>query len=143
MLAVFPPKCKEMFSFLYEFVLNRIEDKFKGFSGFPVKWGDDDQKQTTMRMKIVNDVQDVKGLPEIMCCKTTGAHVGACPWCKLQGIRDRNKTVYPSAVTFLPKVVTPLFGARGKKVLIRFYHNFLRFTVFSYVLLDNLTFPTV
>jgi len=108
-----------------------------------VKWGDDDQKQTTMRMKIVNDVQDVKGLPEIMCCKTTGAHVGACPWCKLQGIRDRNKTVYPSAVTFLPKVVTPLFGARGKKVLIRFYHNFLRFTVFSYVLLDNLTFPTV
>jgi hypothetical protein len=104
-----------MFNFLYEYVLNRIAEKFNGFTGFPVEWGDTEQK-TTMKMKIVNDVQDVKGLPQCMCCKTTGGYVGACPWCKAEGIRDRNKTVYPTAVTFLPKEPNVPWGNRGVRV---------------------------
>ena len=135
LVAVLPPKCKKMFNFLYEYVLKRIATKFNGFTGFPVKWGDDEQKETIMKLRIVNDVQDVKGLPECCCCKTTGSYVGACPWCKLQGIADRNKAVYPSSVTFLPKVVTPSYGDRGVKVLICDVP-----TVLSYVLSFYLTF---
>ena len=89
-----------------------------------------------MDLKIVNDVQDVKGLPLCMCCKTTGSYVGVCPWCKSQGIRDRNKTVYPTAVTFLPKVANSQYGDRGVKVLVCYY--VLHF--FSYLLPYNLTF---
>jgi hypothetical protein len=106
LVAMFPPKTKDMFNFLYEFVLRRLQDQSKAFSGFPVEWGDD-KKTTEMTMEIVCDVQDVKGLPCVMCCKTTGGYVGACPWCKTNGIRGQNKTVYPTAVTFLPTTNQP------------------------------------
>jgi hypothetical protein len=122
LIAVFPPKTKDMFNFLYEFVLNRLQSQSAAFTGFPVEWGDTSET-TQMTMKIVNDIQDVKGLPCVMCCKTTGGYVGACPWCKTVGIRDRTKTVYPTAVSFLPttnlthKRSSP-WGNRGPEVRI-------------------------
>ena len=122
LIAVFPPKTKDMFNFLYEFVLNRLQSQSAAFTGFPVEWGDTSET-TQMTMKIVNDIQDVKGLPCVMCCKTTGGYVGACPWCKTVGIRDRSKTVYPTAVSFLPttnlthKRSSP-WGNRGPEVRI-------------------------
>ena len=102
LLGVFPKNMKKGFSFYYDYLLNRMQTKFSAFTGFPVEWGDTLDK-TNMKLRVVNDVQDIKGLPNICCCKTTGSYVGACPWCKAIGIRGMGKTAYPTAVSFLPK----------------------------------------
>lgn len=38
------------------------------------------------------------GLSSGLCCKSCGAYEGACPWCKIVGIRAHNCTRYPGSI---------------------------------------------
>lgn len=49
-------------------------------------------------------VEDTRGLHHPLCSKQAPAKVGMCPFCHVQGItRVHTSTVYPSAVTYLPR----------------------------------------
>ena len=56
------------------------------------------------RLEIFFFLEDLKGLPYVLCCKTTGSIKGMCPWCVLEGVSDLCGTCrYFTAVRYLPK----------------------------------------
>lgn len=47
-------------------------------------------------------LEDVVGLPSGLCCKGVGSLKGACPWCRVEGVRKHKTTKYMDAITHTP-----------------------------------------
>ena len=94
--AVFPPDIVD-FHRLLEQVLEGYSDCLMGSrtcgEGFEVFDGDTKQ-QIHVRLNIIADVEDSRGLTNALGCKQAPAIVGGCPFCTIKGHRFYNQTTY-------------------------------------------------
>jgi hypothetical protein len=86
LMALLPPNAKsEKIHTFYTAVLDRM--KFEGaFSGFDIYDAHEKQNRRYC-IDLAWLLEDLKGLPNGLGCKTTGSLVGADPWTDLRGIK--------------------------------------------------------
>jgi hypothetical protein len=101
MLGLLPPKTKKTkVRILYEAIIRRM--RFDGaFEGFEI-YDAFKKCNRTYRLEFTWIVEDLKGLPFALCCKTTGAKCGGCPWCDVCGFSLAGSTRYFTGILFIP-----------------------------------------
>jgi hypothetical protein len=75
------------------------------FSGFEI-YDAYKKEHRTYAVDFAFLLEDLKGLPGGLSCKTTGSKTGVDPWCEVEGVKmnsTRGATVYLSAITRTPK----------------------------------------
>jgi hypothetical protein len=105
LLGIIPPgvKTDARHRLVYKAILDTLKAE-GAFSGFPIM----DaylQKKRTCAMQLAWVLEDLKGLPIPLSCKTTCSKVGADPWCDMEGYKingTRGATIYYCAITMLP-----------------------------------------
>ena len=101
MLGMLPPKKKETnMSVLYDAILARMaaDGCFTGFKIYDAFL----KKYRTYRVTFALFIEDLKGLPYVLCCAGDGTHHGACPWCEVIGVYLSGCDRYFTAIFFLP-----------------------------------------
>ena len=117
MLGLLPPHKagKTSMKVLYTAILKRME--FDGcFVDFEVY--DAYQGRTmTKRVEFHLFLEDLKGLPYLLYCRTTGGANGACPWCEVCGYSCAGAARYFTAIMCLPTThrLRNLFAAEFDK----------------------------
>ena len=53
-----------------------------------------------VKLRITRILEDGRGLADQIGCCATPSYIGACPWCRVQGIRRLGRTVYPGAIRY-------------------------------------------
>ena len=88
------------FNVLYTAILNRMEadNCFQGFSVYDAFL----RKHRIIQVQFCIWIEDLKGLPMVLCCRTTGGKVGVCPWCEVTGISMCGSCRYFTAIMLLP-----------------------------------------
>jgi hypothetical protein len=102
MLALIPPKTeKTNINVLFKAILKRmaIDGCFDGFQIYDAFL----KKTRTYRIEFINFLEDLKGLPSVLCCSTTGTNVGVCPWCTIVGVHLSGSCRYFTAILMLPR----------------------------------------
>ena len=84
----------------YEAVLNRMKADgcFDGFEIYDAYL----KRKRIYRIALHLFLEDLKGLPHVLCCSTTGTHAGVCPWCTVQGLYLAGADRYFTAILMLP-----------------------------------------
>ena len=106
LLALLPPSIKQdnRHQLVYQAILDHMKAE-GAFSGFQIY----DAYLKECRNYAIEFgfvLEDLKGLPYPLCCKTTGSKVGIDPWCTQVGVKINTggggATVYFTAITMLP-----------------------------------------
>ena len=84
----------------YDAILKRMQADgcFDGFEIYDAFL----KKKRMYRIALHLFLEDLKGLPFVLCCSTTGTHVGVCPWCKVQGLYLMGADRYFTGILMLP-----------------------------------------
>jgi hypothetical protein len=103
MLALLPPHKagKTSMKVLYTTILKRMayDGCFVDFDVYDAYH----KIHTTKRIEFHLFIEDLKGLPYLLSCRTTGAVSGACPWCEVVGFKLAGAARYFTAITLLPE----------------------------------------
>ena len=83
---------------MMDFVLSRVDYMFheNGFEVYDAHQG----ITRRLKLKIVVTIEDGKGCPRVIGCKSDNAYYGACPFCKIIGIRYGTHQYYPMLVQY-------------------------------------------
>ena len=87
----------QFFFNMMDFVLSRMSPLF-GEEGFEVFDANQDMVRR-IKLKIIVTIEDGKGCPRVVGCKSDNAYYGACPFCKIVGRRYGTHQYYPMLVS--------------------------------------------
>jgi hypothetical protein len=85
---------------LFTAILKRMEQDgcFRGF----IVHDAFQEKERPVRIEFALFIEDLKGLPMLLCCRTGPCKVGGCPWCEHIGISMAASARYFTAIVLLP-----------------------------------------
>ena len=145
LLGLLPPKsAKTDTNVLFTAILKRMEQDgcFRGF----IVYDAFQEKERPVRIEFALFIEDLKGLPMLLCCRTGPCKVGGCPWCEHIGITMAGSARYFTAIVLLPTgdalrdVFEAEFGAHTGILFVRplfvLYSSFIR-TLHDHVYLHD------